>query len=138
MTLYNKSPRDLRESTRAFKTTLYGKNTSAFADNSPLKKIFPYYSTLLQKFPQANPIFLALSRPSYDYVIRQKGVCLLCNYSVESYDLTFGFAKEVWLLTINDDEITKAKSFVLPLLDHSSSKVIIIPFDISLLNWELT
>jgi hypothetical protein len=133
MILNNKNPRDYQQSPGALKKYFYQKNDKALDVNC--KSIIPdYYHFLLSKYPTINLLLFSLSRSIFEYVTKNKGMCLLCNHSPNSYDFNFVRSKEIWLLTISDNEFLIAKNFIFPLLENGATKTLIIPFELSLLS----
>jgi hypothetical protein len=58
----------------------------------------PLYWDELKKYPIDNPIFIAADILSLQFIRHFKGVCLLCDKAPNSYDFSFCFEREVWVL----------------------------------------
>jgi len=58
----------------------------------------PVYFNDLVRYPQNNPILIAIDWRDVNFIRRHRGICLLCNKSPAYYDLSFNYQREAWVL----------------------------------------
>lgn len=68
----------------------------------------PKFLHELDAYPNMDPIFIAIDWQCCHFIRRLKGVCLLWDYSISNLNLTFSFAKEVWVLYSNSRRVDSA------------------------------
>lgn len=58
----------------------------------------PMHLGELRCYPSANPVFITTDHDSLCFIRRLKGICLYCAGNLITYDLSFSFERDVWVL----------------------------------------
>ncbi len=89
----------------------------------------PAFSSERRKYPNGEPIFIATDWLCVNYIMQCGGICLLCNYPPESYDLSLCNSKEVWILIHQEKDEEAPKRLAFETLRHNATKALIIPIN---------
>jgi hypothetical protein len=86
----------------------------------------PQYLSLLQEYPNRDPILISIDSPTQTYISRLNGMSLLCDHPAVNYELSFCFQKEIWVLYSRSGQFEKAMRLAQAIQLSGAKKIIVL------------
>lgn len=91
-----------------------------------IQKRLPSYYQALRNYPDSNPILITMEYVCSRRIQGYGGICLVCQMPIQSYDLSFCFRREVWVLYSHERHLFAALQLAQLLQQGGAAEITII------------